>query len=136
MKSELEVAQLLAIEAHEGQLRKDGSPYTRHLELVASKVDGQDAKVIAWLHDVLEDTDTTVADLQSNGISQTNIEIIQMLTKKREQCFEDYIDLIGRFELARKVKVADIIANLSDNPSNKQVVKFSKALIKLCGKGH
>ncbi|MGH1539150.1 MAG: GTP pyrophosphokinase [Arenicella sp.] len=135
MTTELEIAQLLAIEAHEGQFRKDGSPYTCHLELVASKVTGEDAKVVAWLHDVLEDTDIQINDLKSRGISQRNIEIIKVLTKKREQRFEDYIDLIMRNELARTVKVADLIANLSDNPSNKQIIKFSKALIRLCGKG-
>ena len=132
MESELDKAKLLASDAHAGQQRKDGSPYTVHLELVASKMDSEDAKVIAWLHDVLEDTDIEVIDLFSKGISGNNIEVIQVLTKRREQRFEDYIDSVSKNDMARKVKIADLIANISDNPSNKQIVKFSKALIRLC----
>jgi (p)ppGpp synthase/HD superfamily hydrolase len=132
MKTEITIAKEIAFDAHEGQFRKNGHPYTKHLEMVVDKVSEADAKVIAWLHDVLEDTDVKIHELKSKGISDNNIEAIQILTLKREQRFEDYIDLIKKNELATKVKIADLISNLSDNPSNKQIVKFSKALIRLC----
>jgi len=107
-----------------------------HVESVVSKLQGDEtAQAVAWLHDVLEDTEIKEFDLLQSGISKEVVDIVLLLTKKREQTYNDYINSVKQHDIARRVKVADIISNLNDNPSNKQIVKFSKALIKLCGGG-
>jgi len=129
-----ELAEQIARKAHAGQVRKDGSPYIGHVERVVAALQGDElAQTVAWLHDVIEDTAVTASDLLNSGVSTEVVEVVVLLTQKREQPFKAYIQAIKEHPLARKVKVADIIANLNDNPGNKQIVKFSKALISLCG---
>ena len=126
-------AKSIAGKAHSGQERKNGDVYMNHLGLVVEKVkEDKEAQVVAWLHDIIEDTDITDKNLLAKGIPNKYIEMILVLTKRREQTYESYITEISKHELAKKVKVADILANLSDNPGKKQIVKFSKALITLC----
>ena len=130
---EIALAKEIAFEAHDGQFRKNGDPYIKHVSLVVSKIkDDKGAQVVAWLHDVLEDSGWTEKDLLKKGVSKEHVSIVLILTKKREQRYEDYIKNVSKSSIATRVKIADIISNLSDNPGNKQIVKFSKALIKLC----
>ncbi|WMS88751.1 GTP pyrophosphokinase [Pleionea litopenaei] len=130
----LDLVENISREAHLGQYRKNGKPYIEHVIDVVSKLKDDDiAKAVAWLHDVLEDTDMKESDLLDAGVSKNIVDIVLLLTKKREQSYDDYINKVRKHEIARKVKIADIISNLNDNPGNKQILKFSKALIKLCG---
>ncbi|WGO99458.1 hypothetical protein QFX18_05205 [Saccharophagus degradans] len=128
----LENAEKISRKAHDGQLRKNGMPYITHVEKVVEQL-GQDddAKTVGWLHDVLEDTSITTHDLVAAGIPENLIGEVEILTKKREHTYSQYIENVKKSILAVKVKKADIIANLSDNPSNKQIVKLAKALIQL-----
>lgn len=129
----LKLAEKIAREAHRDQYRKDGSPYIEHVEKVVNQLaENNDAKIAAWLHDVLEDTDMTRNELKQAGISESVVDVVELLTKRREQNYNEYIEQVKTSDLAIKVKKADIIANLSDNPGNKQMVKLAKALIALC----
>lgn len=60
-------AQALATEAHAGQVDKVGVPYIEHPARIAARAraagDGDDAEIVAWLHDVVEDTDVTLAEI-------------------------------------------------------------------------
>lgn len=131
----IELAQKIAQHAHYGQERKNGDTYITHVEHVVKQLEGDtEAQIIAWLHDVLEDSDYTADRLIKEGITEALVEDVKLLTKKREHTYNQYIDVIKTSTRAIKVKKADIIANLSDNPSNKQIIKLSKALIRLCSK--
>lgn len=131
--NELEKAKEIAIKAHDGQLRKNGEPYSTHLELVASQFkDDELAQTIAWLHDVIEDTDVTVEQLRDCGFSERVLNDVILLSKPRELSYQQYIDRIKSSLIAVKIKKADITANLLDNPGNKQTIKLAKALIQLC----
>ena len=55
----------IATAAHRNQKDKSGEDYIKHPVTVASFVSGEDAKVVALLHDVLEDTDVTEAELRA-----------------------------------------------------------------------
>jgi len=123
----------LSREAHLGQERKDGRPYINHVEDVVQRLSGdQDAQIVGWLHDVLEDSAITVDRLLLDGISDRLVWEVQLLTKKREHTYPQYIDVVKTSNLATKVKKADLISNLSDNANNKQIVKIAKALVQLC----
>jgi hypothetical protein len=56
-----------------------------------------------------------------------------MLTKTEGAKYEDYLAAIRRDPIARKVKVADMLANLGDSPTERQVLKYAKGLIILLG---
>ena len=53
----LQEAIRIATEAHKGQVDKANQPYINHLVRVTSLVKGEEAKTVAMLHDVVEDTE-------------------------------------------------------------------------------
>lgn len=126
-------AQRIATEAHEGQFRRDGKvPYIEHPRAVASRVgNGIDAKIVAWLHDVLEDGDVTVEQLEAAGIPSRCIDAVVLLSKTPRVSYEAYLEAVAQDPLATKVKIADMISNLADNPTDKQLKKYAKGLMRL-----
>ncbi|WP_052573656.1 bifunctional (p)ppGpp synthetase/guanosine-3',5'-bis(diphosphate) 3'-pyrophosphohydrolase [Haloferula sp. BvORR071] len=123
-------ASAIALEAHAGQFRRDGTtPYVRHPEAVAARVAGDPlAEAVAWLHDVLEDTAVTPEMLRSEGIPEEVIAAVAMLTKPDGADYEEYLRAIKANPLAKKVKLADMLSNLGDQPSEKQILKYAKGL--------
>src|SRR5439155_17942529 len=69
----LEKAIELAARYHAGQKDKEGLPYITHPLRVMQRVQGADAQIVAVLHDALEDTKLTEADLRSAGFSENII---------------------------------------------------------------
>ncbi len=131
--SMLELAEQIARCAHAGQARKDGRPYIEHVESVVAQLAGdEEAQAVAWLHDVIEDTHYTRDDLLNEGISPQVVATVAVLTQRREETYTHYIDRVRQSPIATQVKKADIVANLLDKPGNKQMIKLSKALIRLC----
>jgi (p)ppGpp synthase/HD superfamily hydrolase len=130
-----------AEEKHKGQFRRDGkTPYIEHPKRVAELLDTDEEKAVALLHDVLEDTDTNMNEIIKlfGGIKNV-VEIIYIfiLTKERGS-YEDYIkkikdNLYHKHVTPVKVKIADIVSNLTDNPTEKQIRKYLKALFILAG---
>ena len=124
-----EQAQAIALEAHTGQFRRDGvTPYANHLQAVVGKLEGNDAKCVAWLHDVLKDTALTEQDLRNKEVPEHIIAAIKLLTKKSDQSYEDYLKGLTESTLATIVKMPDMMHNLSDSPTDKQKEKYEKGL--------
>ena len=106
------LAERIATEAHAGQTDKAGVPYITHPRRVASRLAGDDlAQATAWLHDVLEDTSTTSADLVSFGIPSEVVSALEAVTKGLDELPEDYYARVRANPLALKVKLADIADN-------------------------
>jgi len=127
----IDVARDIATAAHNGQFRRDGvTPYIRHPEAVASRLSGESAYVqaAAWLHDVIEDTHFDAEVLYAHGIPQPVITAVEILTKRDGVKYEDYLDGVKICEIARKVKIADMLCNLADSPTEKQTLKYAKGL--------
>ncbi len=105
-------ARRLAEMHHDGQLDKAGAPYIGHIQRVADRVSHLDPEVIAaaLLHDILEDTAATAADLAAAGIPATVIEAVVLLTKTGGP-LEDYYARIREHPVALAVKLADIADN-------------------------
>lgn len=98
--------------AHQGQLDKAGEPYVWHvLRVGISLLPDIDAAIVGVLHDVLEDCPYTVADLAARGVGP-QIEALALLCRTPDQSYEQYIELLARHPLARKVKLADLDDNL------------------------
>jgi (p)ppGpp synthase/HD superfamily hydrolase len=127
------LAREIATTAHAGQFRRDGTtPYIVHPEAVASRVKGDPtAEATAWLHDVLEDSDISAEDLVERGIPAEVVEAVTLLTHPRGIAYESYLTGIARHPLAKRVKIADMLTNLSDTPTDRQIVKYAKGLLAL-----
>lgn len=133
-KALFEHALKLAEELHEGQFRRDGvTPYFKHIKDVVSRVHTWERKTLAALHDVLEDDRVTKNGLLKRNIPNRIITKLDVLDKKSEDYFNYIDDIKFASEDIKAVKIADIISNLSDSLSEKQVKKYAKALdILLC----
>ena len=131
------VAQEIAQRAHNGQFRRDGvTPYAVHPERVAKRLSGdEEAEAVAWLHDVLEDTDETAETLALAGVPASVIAAVQILTKTPGVAYTDYLCAVRANPLARKVKIQDMLDNLSDSPSEKQIIKYSRGFLALLTDG-
>lgn len=124
-------------QAHAGQVDKAGLPYVGHLRRVASYVDTQDPPAVAsaLLHDTLEDTSLTAAELADRGIPAPVIEAVELLTRHDDQSPDDYYQAIRRNPLAREVKLADLadnsdparLAQLPDATRNRLIQKYATA---------
>lgn len=122
-------AHSFAAVAHAGQLDKGGQPYIRHLERVANlalaragharlvdglPVDPQAVMMIALLHDVVEDTPRTPADLVAAGFPEPIVAAVRILTKPPARTA--YSERIGQVIAAGDL--AAILVKMSDNEDN------------------
>lgn len=117
--TKLERAIVFATEAHAGQKLKSGEPYILHPLHVMGKVESR-AKVVAVLHDVVEDTAVTL-ELIDEHFGPTIAQAVDLLTKREGDDYEEYILRLHRNDLARAVKIEDIKHNL-DLTRNLEVV--------------
>lgn len=100
--------------AHEGQKDKGGNPYIQHPLAVAQSVDTIELKIVAVLHDVLEDSSVTADELRKEGFPEELVEAVRVLThnKTDPMSYEEYIRMVRKNSIARLVKIADITHNL------------------------
>lgn len=108
----LEQAISLAVEAHAGQVRKDGTPYILHPLQVMLQMESEVEQITAVLHDVVEDTAVTFADLQEMDLPPEALEAIRLLTHEDGVPYEDYIMNLKASPIARRVKLADLKHNM------------------------
>lgn len=127
----------LAARAHNGQrYRGYGSwpsePYIHHPARVALRV-APHLRVVALLHDVVEDTDVPLPE----WLASVEVRALELLTRDKEtQTYGDYIAKLetapgeaGTF--AREVKVADLLENLSHEPPPALRDRYELALLAL-----
>ena len=110
-QSQSEKAYEIAKKAHLGQVDKAGEDYIKHPEKVASFVKTDEEKAVAYLHDVIEDTELTLEDLYEYGFSKEILEAVDIITKKRGEDYQSYLNSVKKNKLARAVKLADLRHN-------------------------
>jgi (p)ppGpp synthase/HD superfamily hydrolase len=77
---------------------------------MSAQFDRYDVEAVAWLHDVLEDTQVTFAELRIAGLNQSVCQAVALLTHRGEPRAE-YLSRIAANPLARLVKIADTLDN-------------------------
>lgn len=77
----------LAYEKHHGQMDKSGLPYIHHPLHLAEQMNTEEACIVALLHDVIEDTNTTFEDLEAFSFGEEIIDALKLLTRNKD---EDY----------------------------------------------
>jgi len=156
----LEEVRKFAIDAHGDQTYGAGVPYQVHLDTVVVILDefgvfpqDEEVRMVGYLHDVVEDTPTTLEDLQEFGLSESIRDAVDFCTDEEGQnrktrkanTIRKWTETIeweglktGWVMQAIVVKLADRIANLRqshlNNPSllkmyRKEAEVFRAALI-------
>ena len=111
-KGSLEHAIQLAIKHHKEQVDKAGQPYILHPLRLMMSLDQDVEKIVAVMHDIVEDTEITLEDLRNEGFSTDVIDAIECVTKKEGEDYDSFIDRISQNSLATKVKLADLEDNM------------------------
>ncbi|PZO44945.1 MAG: GTP pyrophosphokinase [Pseudanabaena frigida] len=126
----LAVAIAIANQAHEGQLDKAGKPYILHPLAVMAQMDRLEGKIVAVLHDAIEDSELKIEDLVKQGFPEFITEAIAAITKLEGEQYEDYILRVKSNAIARKVKIADVTHNMDisriANPTEKDFQRLEK----------
>lgn len=118
---DIETALSIALSAHHGQKDKCGDPYILHPLHVMDCVDTEDEKVVAVLHDVVEDTAISLDWLIGKGLNVVQSEALQLLTHEKDIPYKDYIKTLSQNKVAKNVKVADLMHNMDYVRINKSL---------------
>ena len=104
-------AMKLCFEAHKDQVDKSGLPYVFHPFHLAEQMTDELTAVTALLHDVVEDSDYTLADLGEMGFPATVLDALAMLTHDDGSAYLEYVARLKTNPIARAVKLADLRHN-------------------------
>jgi hypothetical protein len=107
----IEKALQIAAQAHEGQRDKQGMPYILHPLRVMAGVTGEEAQIVAILHDVIEGTTITIDDLREAGFSRRVLTAMLCITHRKSQSYATYVIGCKGNEIARQVKLSDLVDN-------------------------
>jgi (p)ppGpp synthase/HD superfamily hydrolase len=103
----------IAEAAHAGQTDKAGRPYIEHVLAVVAGVDTTDEKIVAALHDVLEDCPVWSVDrLLAEGISPELVRSVVAMTRQAGETYEAFVRRVRADPIARRVKRADLRHNM------------------------
>ena len=112
-----EQAIALAAELHKGQVDKGGKPYIEHpkriMEDAAARGLPMDYRILAALHDVIEDCDVSYDDLRERGVPESVIIPLRAISRVEGEKYADYIKRVKKSRMARVVKILDLRDNLS-----------------------
>lgn len=102
----------LAVKKHKNQVDKAGNPYILHPLHIMESVKNKDAKIVALLHDIIEDTDVTEDYLLKIGISKDIVDAVVLLTHNEGTDYQEYVKNLSSSPLAKEVKMADLEHNM------------------------
>lgn len=134
---DLVIAERFARAAHQKQIEEStGDPYINHVIRVVSLVEGIPAQIVAWLHDVIEDSNITKDDLLKGGISYVLVASVLLLTRnKASETYAQYIERIANSgdALAIQVKIADLEDHLRPGCPMRLRPRYLKAWARITG---
>jgi (p)ppGpp synthase/HD superfamily hydrolase len=124
----LERAIEIAAKAHAGQLDKAGQPYILHPLRAMLAMDSDAARIVAVLHDVVEDTPVTLEGLAAEGFAAEIVAAVEALTRRRGESRMAAAARAAANPLARRVKLADNADNLDlsriPNPTERDFARM------------
>jgi len=119
-KLTVEIARKFAEEKHKGQKRRGGEPYFTHPERIARKCKTEEQKIVAYLHDTLEDCGVTESHLHTLGATKEIVGALQALTRGIGEDRYEYLLRVFVNPLARYVKILDLCDNMNDEHCKKE----------------
>ena len=111
----LESAIILAVTRHSGQVTKDGGdPYIIHPLRVMLRLSDDKSRKVGVLHDIIEDTNTTLDELRELGLEEDEVIAIDALSRRKNETYPEFIERVAQNPLAKEVKIIDINDNLDE----------------------
>ncbi len=101
----------ISFAAHQNQIDIGGMPYVYHPYHLAEQMDDEYSVCVALLHDVVEDAGVSLEKLEACGFPDEVVDAVDILTRDKRMPYNEYIQMVKRNELARKVKLADLRHN-------------------------
>lgn len=114
--SDLSAAIKIAVDAHSGQNDKAGQPYILHPLRVMQMVDDDECRIVAVLHDAVEDGGVGLGDVLAL-FGETIWSAVDAVTRREGELYLDYVRRAGSNEIGKIVKLADLKDNLSPSRS-------------------
>jgi len=111
MTQTLERAIAIAATAHAGQVDKGGAPYILHPLKVMLRMSNLEERIVAVLHDVVEDCGISLEDLRKEGFSEAVLSAIESVAKVPGESYEDFVERAAQNPIGRVVKLADLEEN-------------------------
>ena len=128
----LDKAAHICVSKHAGQRDKMGRAYFQHPMRVAMRCASDDEKIVALLHDTIEDTDVTAEYLLAEGFPQYIVDAILSVTKREGENYNDFVARAAQNPIGRVVKLHDIEDNLDvfrlDAVTPDMAARFTKYL--------
>ena len=128
----------IAKTAHEGQVDKGGHPYINHPLRVMNNLETVEEKIVAVLHDAVEDSDLQIEDLRTEGFGEEILLAIAAITKLEGEKRKDYLKRVELNKIALRVKIADMSDNADisriPNPTDRDRERtriYKKNILKL-----
>ncbi|MBI2687856.1 MAG: GTP pyrophosphokinase [Acidobacteria bacterium] len=109
--STLERAISLAALAHEGQVDKAGAPYILHVLRVMLRVGTPEERMVAVMHDMVEDCGWTPEKLRAEGFSEAVVNGVDAVTRRESETYEEFVLRAKANSIGRAVKMADLLDN-------------------------
>lgn len=132
MEHLLETAIRLAAKVHRGQVDRFGKPYVLHVMRVMERGQDFDEQVLGALHDVLERSDLTLADIEKKGFSPRILKSLDRITRRANETYEAYIDRVVEDSLAIRVKLNDLADKMDlrhvDQLDDSDLKRYNKQL--------
>ena len=108
----LEKALQIATDAHLYQVDKAGVPYIFHPIRVSNRCSTDDERIVALLHDTIEDTEVTAEYLLMEGFPRNIVDAILSVTRNEDENYEDFIKRSRLNPIGRQVKLHDLEDNM------------------------
>lgn len=108
----LEKALQIAVKAHSGQIDKAGSAYIFHPIRVSNRCFTDDERIVALLHDTIEDTEVTTEYLLMEGFPRNIVDAILSVTRNEDESYDDFIKRSRLNPIGRQVKLHDLEDNM------------------------
>lgn len=122
----------IATKAHDWQTDKAGAPYIFHPIRVANRCSSDEERIVALLHDTIEDTDVTPDNLLSDGFPRSIVDAILSVTRNDDESYDDFIKRARLNSIGRQVKLHDLEDNMDITRLNelteKDIVRLNKYL--------
>ena len=109
----LDKAAMICVTKHAGQRDKMGCAYFQHPMRVAMHCTTDAEKIVALLHDTIEDTDVTPDYLLAEGFPREIVDAVLSVTKREGESYEDFVRRAKQKPIGRVVKLHDLEDNLN-----------------------
>lgn len=107
----LERAIAIAEQQHAGQVDKAGRPYIEHPLRVMNTMSSDAERIVAVLHDVIEDTNLTLNQLAAEGFPGYVLDALDSVTRRAAETYDAFVVRAAKDPIGRRVKYADLQDN-------------------------